>query len=205
MLETDFLNLNRNVMIALGYALQDILGLSTVVKGLACTPGTGLSVSLAAGRIYSLQNVDNLPYSTLPADTADQIMKQGINTAATVLALTAPTISGQSINYLIEAAYNEIDTNATLLNFYNSDDPETPYVGPNNTGQNVYTTRKGVVSLAAKAGAPATTGSQTTPSADSGYVGLYVVTIANGASSVVTGNISTAGGAPFLTTPFGTQ
>lgn len=204
-LETDLLNAQRNTMVALGFLIKDLLGASTVVAGLACTPGSGLNVSIAAGRIYSLQNLDSTAYSSLPADTTHQIMKQGILMDATTLSVPAPTTSGDSINYLIEAAYEDSDTGNTILDYYNAANPTQPYTGPNNTGQAQSTVRQGLISLIAKAGAQATTGSQTTPTADSGYVGLYVVTIAFGASSVVSGNIATASGAPFIVSPFGAQ
>jgi len=54
------------------------------------------------------------------------------------------------------------------------------------------------VTLQAKAGVAATTGSQTTPAADSGYTGLYVVTVANGQTQITAGNISQVAGAPIM-------
>lgn len=204
-LEDDILNAQKNVMIALGYLIKDVLGANTVVAGFACTPGTGLTVSIAAGRIYSLQNIDSTAYSSLAADTAHQTMKQGILLDPITLNVPAPTTSGDSINYLIEAAYQDSDAGNTILDYFDSNNPTQPFTGPNNTGQAQPTVRKGSVNLIAKAGTQATTGSQTTPAADSGFVGLYVVTIAFGASSVVTGNIATAGGAPFIASPFGAQ
>lgn len=204
-LETDILNAQRNVMVALGFLIKDILGASTAVAGLACTPGSGLNVSIAPGRIYSLQNIDTTAYSSLAADTTHQIMKQGILLNAETLSVPAPTTSGDSINYLIEAAYEDSDTGGIILDYYNAANPTTPYTGPNNSGQAQPTMRQGTISLIAKAGTQATTGSQTTPAADSGYVGLYVVTIAFGASSVVSGNITNASGAPFIVSPFGAQ
>jgi len=177
--------------------MRGLLGDGTMVTGLACTPGTGLTVSVAPGVIYSLQNVDNTAYSSLPLDTTHQIIKQGVLEDATVLAVPAPVTSGQSVNYLIEGSYQDSDTaNATLI-YYDSANPTQPFTGPNNSGTAQPTARKGIISLLAKAGTPATTGSQTTPAADSGYTGLYVVTVANGASSIVTGNISAVSGAPF--------
>jgi hypothetical protein len=197
-LETDQLHINRDVMVALGMLIQELFGTGTIVAGLAATPGTGLNVAIAAGRIYSLENVDNTAYSSLPADTTDQVMKQGILLEGTTLAVAAPTTSGDSINYLIEAAYQDNDSGPTLLNFFNSMVPTQPYIGPNNTGQTVYTVRQGLVSLQAKAGAQATSGSQTTPTPDSGYTGLWVVTVAFGASSLTSANIAPYAGAPII-------
>jgi hypothetical protein len=197
-LETDLLSTNRNVLIALGLLIQDIFGTSTFAAGLGCTPGTGLNVAIAPGRLYAIENVDGTAYSSLLADTTDQIVKQGILLQATTLAVAAPTTSGDSINYLIEATYQDTDTGATVLEFFNSNNPTQPYSGPNNTGQTVFTGRAGQVVLRAKAGTQATTGSQTTPAPDSGYTGLWVVTVAFGSSSIVTGNIAPYAGAPII-------
>ncbi|MGH8218983.1 MAG: hypothetical protein ACREUT_10535 [Steroidobacteraceae bacterium] len=204
-LETDILSTNRNLLIALGFLIQDLLGASTVVAGFACTPGTGLTVSIAPGRIYSLQNLDSTAYSSLAADTVHQIMKQGILLDAATLDVPAPATSGDSIDYLIEAAYVDVDVGDTILDYYDADNPTQPYTGPNNTGEAQPTGRAGQVNLIAKAGTAAATGTQTAPAADSGFVGLFVVTIAHGASSVVTGDIATAAGAPVIASPFGAQ
>ncbi len=196
-LETDLLNTNRNVLIALGMLAQDVLGSGTFVSGLGCTPGTGLTVSIAPGRIYSLQNLDNTAYSSLPLDTTHQIVKQGIALNAQTFACPAPATSGQSVNYLIEAAYADADSGNQVLMYYDASNPTQPYTGPNNSGASQPTVRQGIISLQLKAGAAATTGSQTTPAVDSGYTGLWVITVANGASSIVTGNIAAYSGAPF--------
>ena len=200
-LETDLLNTNRNVLIALGMLAQDLLGTSTLVSGLACTPNSpaAMNVLVAPGRIYSLQNVDNTAYSSLAANTTNQIVKQGISLATTTLACAAPSTVGYSVNYLIEAAYQDVDANAVALPYYNSSNPTQPYSGPANSGAAQSTTRQGQLVLVAKPGIAATTGSQVTPSADSGYVGLYVVTVAYGQTSIVAGNISAYSGGPFLT------
>jgi hypothetical protein len=52
-LETDVLNTNLYAMIGLGRLAMDVLGTSTVVSGLACTPTSvpSLSVNIGAGAI----------------------------------------------------------------------------------------------------------------------------------------------------------
>ncbi|MFT2657980.1 phage tail protein, partial [Escherichia coli] len=57
-LETDVLHTNLYAMIAIGRLCADILGTSTVVSGLACTPTSpaSMAVNIGAGAIYSLQN-----------------------------------------------------------------------------------------------------------------------------------------------------
>jgi hypothetical protein len=197
--DSDLLSMNKNAMVGLGLALQDIMSTPTFVSGLPCsqTVTPSLAVLLGPGRIYSLQNVDNTAYGSLAADTTDQIVKQGIQQGSITLATAAPTTTGQSINYLIQAAYQDSDTTNVVLPFYNSANPSVPFSGAGNSGAPLPTQRKGLLTVTAKPGIPATTGSQTTSAPDSGFVGLYVVTVANGQSTVTNSNISVFGGAPF--------
>lgn len=199
-LETDLLNTNKNVMIALAKLSSAVLGTSTVVNGFAVTPTSpaSLQVNVAPGEIYSMASIDASAYSSLAADTTHQIMKQGIVLDSQALTLTAPSTNGYSVNYLIQATYQDQDTNAVALPYYNSTNPSIPWSGPGNNGQAQYTARKGAVVLTAKAGVPAATGSQATPAPDSGNVGLYVVTVAYGQTQVVAGNISQYASAPFI-------
>lgn len=191
-LETDLLNTNRNTMIALGKLAGAMLGVSNnIVNGLAVVPTSpaGLTVNVNAGEIYSLQNVDNTAYSSLPADTTDTVVKQGILLQPGNLSCPAPTTAGFSINYLIEATYQDNDTGSVVLPYYNASNPSQAYNGPNNSGTAQATNRQGKVVLQAKAGIAATTGTQTTPAVDAGYVALAVVTVANGQSTITSGNI----------------
>jgi hypothetical protein len=199
-LETDILNTNRNTMVALGRLTQDVLGSSTLVSGLACVPTSvaSMAVNIGPGAIYGLQNIDNTAYSSLAADTTDQTVKQGVllASAGTQLTMTAPTASGNSVIYLIEAAYSEVDTGAVTLPFYNSANPAVPFSGPANNGQPSFTKRAGTVNVQAKAGVAGA--SPSAPAVDAGFVPLYYVTIAYGQTSITAANIVVAPGAPFL-------
>jgi hypothetical protein len=199
--DTDLLNTNRATMVALGLLAMDLLGTSTVVGGMACTQTVvaSLNVLIAAGRIYSLQNIDGSTYGSLASDTTHQVMKQGILLDAVTLATPAPTTAGQSINYLIQAAYQDSDTVPVVLPYFNASNPTGPALtGPGGLGAAQNTQRKGAINVTAKAGIPATTGTQTTPAADAGFTALYVVTVANGQASVTAGNIAKAPGAPLI-------
>ena len=199
-LETDILNTNKNSMIALSKLAAAILGTSTVVNGLTCGPTSpaSMQVQMSAGEIYETENVDATAFSSLAADTTHSIQKQGIMLDTLNLSCAAPGGAGQSINYLIEAQYQDSDTNLTVLPYYNASNPVQAYAGPNNTGASQATVRKGTVTLLAKAGIAATTGTQVTPSPDAGYVGLWVVTVANGQSTITSGNIAAYTGSPAL-------
>lgn len=196
-LDSDLLSLNRNTMVALGALAQAALGTNMVADGLACTP-SGLGVSVGPGSITQLSVVDSLAYGSLTADAASGLLKMGVNLAATPFALTAPATSGQSINYLIQATLQEADGGAIVLPYYNAANPAQAYAGPNNSGVAQNTQRIQRVQLQLKSGAPAITGGQTTPPVDNGWAGLYVITVTQGQTVVVTGNIVVLPTAPFL-------
>jgi hypothetical protein len=199
-LDTDLLSMNRNTMIALGYLAQLVLGTSTVVDGLACTPTApaSLSVMVGPGSITQLSVVDTLAYGSLAADGNDSLVKMGINLAATSFTVIPPTTSGQAANFLIQAALLEADTTPVVLPYYNAANPSQPYSGPTNSGvaQNALRTER--VQLQLKAGAAATAGSQVTPPIDNGWVGLYVITASYGQTAITSTSIATLPTAPFL-------
>jgi hypothetical protein len=200
-LETDLLNTNKYSMIGAAKLAHTILGDGPWLQGLACTANSpaALNVIVAAGQIYSLQNIDGTAYSSLAADTAHTILKQGILLGAVTLSTPAPATAGQSVNYLVQITYTDTDSGATVLPYYNSSNPSQAYSGPNNSGTAQNTVRTGVCSVLVKAGIAATTGTQVTPAPDSGYIGAYVVTVANGQTTVTAVNIVTLAGAPFIT------
>ncbi len=197
-LETDILSTNKDAMIGLAKLAEVVLGRVPVLIGLPCTPGTGLTVSVGAGQVYNLADIDATAYSSLAADTVHTVLKQGLLLDPVTLNCPAPGTVGQSINYLVEVAYQDIDTGAVVLPYYNSSNPAVPYSGPGNTGATNYTIRSGACTVQVKAGTAAATGTQTTPAVDAGFIDAYVVTVAYGAVSIVSGNISTVTGAPFL-------
>lgn len=200
-LETDLLGTNKNAMIGLSKLAAAILGTGTMLNGLACTPNSpaALNVLVAPGEIYSLQNIDGTAYSSIAADTTHSILKQGISLDTVTLSCPAPVTSGYSINYLVQVAYQDADTNAVVLPYYNASNPAQAYSGPNNSGTAQNTVRNGFCAINVKAGAAATTGTQTTPAADDGYTGAFVVTVANGQTTITSGNIAAVVGAPFIT------
>jgi hypothetical protein len=199
-IETDLLLTNKNTMTAIAKLCAAVLGVASCVSGFATsqTVVPSLGVLVAAGDIYSLQNIDGTAYSSLAADTTHSIVKQGISLDPVTLPITPPATAGFSINYLIQVGYQDSDTGSTVLPYYNASNPAIAYSGPANSGAAQPTKRAGIVSIQAKAGTAATTGTQTTPAPDAGYTGLYVVTVANGASTVVNGNIAALATAPFI-------
>lgn len=158
--------------------------------GLTATPGTGLAIALAPGAIYQYEAIDPTAWAGLSADTT-QWMLQGISfSSVTLTGFAAPGTAGQSITYLVEGQVQVLDNPAASLPFYNSGNPLVPtYIAQSPTRQNI-------VAFNIKAGAAATTGSQTAPAPDSGWVPLWSVTVANGESQILVGDITLAPNAP---------
>src|ERR1700733_10283862 len=109
--DVDLLLTNKNAMVGLGFALQAILGTTTLEDGLVCTPTSPatMTVNIGHGSIYSQQNIDNSAYGSLAAATPHQIEKQGIVLGVTNFSCPAPSTSGFSVAYLIEASYEDVD------------------------------------------------------------------------------------------------
>ncbi len=200
--QIDFLQAQQFAMQGLGFLALDILGTGTVCGGLACTATSpsSMAVSVAPGRIYELENLEATAWGLynatggLPADTNanHNILKQGILHDPVTLNVTAPVTTGQSVNYLVEAGYSDVDGNSTQVFLYNTASPSSPITATINT------TRFGSCVVQLKVGTPAATGTQVTPTPDTGFVGLYVITVPYGATSITAGNISVYSPSPFI-------
>ncbi len=199
-LSAQFMQEERNFMLGLAYMAEGVYGQPTMVDGLVCTGMTpaSLTVQIGPGHIWQLANVDGSAYGSLAADLTHLIMKQGINVDAETFTLGPPGTAGQSVNWLIQAQLLEEDTDNLVLPYVNSNNPQQPFTGPNNSGTAQPTTRKCTVMLSAKSGVSATTGTQVTPAPDPGYVGLYAVTVPYGATTLDGANIAQLDTAPFL-------
>jgi hypothetical protein len=200
-LDTDLLRANRDSMTAIGFLAQAVLGTGVVADGLSCTQTTvpSMSVVVGPGAITGLATVDPNAYGSLDADAVNALLKMGINLTSTTLGpMSAPSMAGQSVVYLVTAAFSETDATPIVLPYYNAANPSQPYAGPNNTAAAQNTRRVQSVSLGLVQGSAATTGSQTTPAATTGTVGLYAITIANGQTSIANTNIATIPTAPFV-------
>ncbi|MEE3500205.1 hypothetical protein [Acidiphilium acidophilum] len=199
-LDTDILNINRNVLVGIGALSAAVLGTTMVADGLGCLPSVpaSLTITLAPGSITQFGPVDANAYGSLAADTSEQIVKMGINLDPVTFTLTAPVSSGQSVNYLIEATFAETDAGPVVLPYVNAANPSVPYSGPGNSGAAQNTARIERVQLQVKPGAAAAAGTQTTPAVDEGWVGLYVVTVNYGQSAITASDIAALPQAPFI-------
>lgn len=193
-LDTDFLLLSKNAMLGIGKAFSCLMNnTSQVAHGLAGTQTTvpSLSITIGPGQVYNFVPIDATAYGALAADTTHSVMKQAINLdSVNVGPFAVPVTGGQSANHLVQAQYVETDSGSQVLAYYNSANPTQPQSGPNNTGTAQPTVRGGTIVFQIKAGTPAATGAQVTPAPDAGWIGLWVVTVANGAATIVNANIS---------------
>jgi hypothetical protein len=199
-LDTDLLTINRNAMIGIGFLAQAVLGTNTVADGLVCQPTipASLSISIGSGSMTQIGLVDVAAYGSIPADATDLVVKMGINVTSTSFTLAAPSSVGQSLNYLVEASFLEMDANPVVLPYYNASNPAQTFSGPSNTGSGQNTLRTQRVQLQLKPGVPANTGSQITPAVDAGWTGLYQITVAYGQTQISSSGIVTLPTAPFL-------
>jgi hypothetical protein len=198
-LSAQFLQAETNKMRAFGYVAEAMFGTDTVVDGLVCIPTVPatLVVQLTPGQIFQLAPVDDSAFGSLPVDVHN-IHKQGINVDTQSFTLVPPVTSGHAIDYLIQVALTEDDADELVLPYVNSANPSLPFTGPNNSGTSQPTTRRCRVQISAKAGVSATAGDQTPPAPDAGFTGLYVVTVAHGATQLSSAEIRQLDLAPFV-------
>jgi hypothetical protein len=203
--ETEFMEAQRFGYEAFGHFMHDVLGAAPLGQwafGFACAQTTvpGLSFLLGPGRLYAPEVLDATAMGQIlglgglgaDTDTDHKIFKQGLwRDTATLGPLVAPTTSGQSQVFLVEGQWATADDAVTLTQFYNVDDPDEPI------SENVTLYRRDLVSIQIKNGIAATTGNQVCPNADSGWVPLWAITLANGDTTITSSHISQAPGAPF--------
>ena len=195
--DTDILTFARANVVALAALAQTVLGAGPALSGFSCTPAAGLKISVGLGVIYEFHNLDDAAYGSLPP-TNYQVLKQGLSQNPTMLSCPAPSGAGQSIAYLVQIGQQDQDGSPVVLEFYDSSNPSVPYTGPNNSQAALNTVRASIAVVSVKAGVAAATGSQVAPAPDAGFIGAWVVTVPNGATSVNGGMIALAVGAPFV-------
>ena len=200
-LTADDLNKERDyTAIALGKIVSALLGQSTVVSDLTATAVASTSVptvQLSDGQLYELATLDPTAFGSLPVNSFPStatVMKQGLLLASrgdvNTFELTPPGTSGESIIYLLEAQYADLDADTQTITFYNVSDPTNP------TTATQPRVREGTISFVLKAGVASS--SPTAPSADAGYVPLYNIEVAYGQTVLSQSDITVASGAPFL-------
>lgn len=198
--DTDFLEAQRFAYQGVGLLMLDLFGTATQFGGFAATPTTpaSMSVRVGPGRIYKSEPLEATDWGGidgaggLEAVTAadSYIIKQGIRTTETLFVLEAPATVGHSIKYLIEGEFAEIDDPETASQFYNSISPTVPIQ------HDVSKRRRNVATLYLKAGTSGVT--PTVPATTAGRIPLWVVTVANGQTTITAPNIVAHDDAPLI-------
>lgn len=190
----------QNRMIEDSALAQAILGITTQITGFNCIPNSpaDLTVIVEGGTIFKMLETDATAFgsggSQLPVDT-NQILKYGVSTNNTTLNITPPGTIGYSRNDLVQIDLVEADADPETVAFWNGVTGNTPN-NPITQTLNVLRETNPVITV--KQGTAAPTGTQTTPSPDSGKAGVWVITTADGQTTITSGDIVQYSGAPFV-------
>lgn len=197
-LDTDVLTVAKDGYIGVSKIMESLLGHQQAAYGFNYSAvADSFQLRIDTGVLYQHLTLDSTGYGSLGTDS-QTVTKQGILETAQTFTCNPPATSGYAINYLIQAHVVSADTDAVVLPYYNSANPSMTFNGPNNTGVSQVTRRKDTCVLSMKTGTAATSGTQVTPTADTGYMPLYVVTVVNGQTILISGNVSIHDSAVFL-------
>ncbi|GBR19962.1 gp53-like domain-containing protein [Asaia spathodeae] len=169
----------RFAQIAIGRLAGALYGeVGTGASGFACSPGTGMTVTVSPGEIIQAGVIDASAFGVLPASTS-ALPRQYI--------LTDPvniTIPGAGATYIIYGTLSTADTANAVLPYFNSANPSQTFAGSGNGGANQPTVRSDYVTIGVASSLP------------SGSIPLWAVAVPSGATSVTAAMISAASGAP---------
>lgn len=190
-LDTDLLNIQRATMKSLGYLAQATIGLNTVIDGFTVVPTApaSMTVTVGPGSISTLSTIDQTSFGSLGYDS-NPLVKIGSIETYSSFTMAPPSVSGQSVNFLIEASFSEVDGTPVVLPYYNAANPSQSFAGVGNSGsaQNTQRLQKAVLTLLT--GTPAATGTQVTPGVSPGAVPVAVITVTYGQGTIGSGNIA---------------
>lgn len=142
-------------------------GQTNFVSGLKVSSPSSNVIRIGPGSYYESQDINS--------DTGTNVLKQAILLESVDIPATPPGSAGQSIDYLVQIRFK------TLIGS-NMAGSALPFLDPTNPLLEGLLLN-GELEISSKTGAAANTGSQVTPTADSGWVALYVVTATNGSTN----------------------
>lgn len=202
----DVLNSYKDAMIGLSRVAQLILGSSQAVASgfsIAAQSTPNMTLNLALGNILQNAPTDATPYGTLAADS-NTILQHGYTPAQVLSFDTTRLIAGQSQYAIVEVQFQQSDIvrpgdpDGGIPAFYNSLNPTVPLQGEDGLGGVLSTVRQGIANVNIIYGTPATTGSQTIPSASTGFIPLWAVNLTFGMTAITSAQISQHPSAVFL-------
>jgi hypothetical protein len=197
----DFLEAQKDYVRSIGQLAQVALGQSLRgASGLGCTAQStpNMSVNVAAGFILDMQAMDATPYGANPIDS-NLVYQMGEVLSQTLQLNTGGLSVGQSQWVLITAQWQQVDQIRTgdptggLLAYFNLDNPPQPLLGEGGNGENQPTVRIGACTIQPLYGEPAATGTQVAPLPQGTQVGLFLILLTAGQTSITQGEILTAG------------
>jgi hypothetical protein len=181
--ETHILDTNRSMQDAVhGLLRMTVNGPAAAGFEITASTPAGMSVVLAEGIVSQWASADATAYSSLSADSSNRL-KFGSYVGGVVTGFVAPTSTGQSRKYLISASFQETDTGATQLPYY---DPQTDqaFMGPT---QNTKRIQRAIINLTP--GAATNTGFEVAPATPVGALPLYVITVSYGQTTITATHI----------------
>ncbi|MCE2574393.1 hypothetical protein [Komagataeibacter sp. FNDCR2] len=182
-LDSDQLNAQRNTLVGIGHLAGLAYGQNTAAAGgFACTPGGGLTVTLAPGSLLAPGVVDGTAYGTLPASPS-ALVRQYVSRDPVTL-----DVPGAGATYIVYVTAFTRDTDDTVLPFYNAADPSVTYAGAGNSGQAAPTVRQDLAQPGVGMAVPP------------GAYPLWMLTIPAGTTTITADMIAPAAGAPFYDT-----
>lgn len=189
-LSADLLGAQVYGLIGDSNTLQAVLGSTqSVISNLLLSPTdpSSLTLNVTNGFLASLQPVDASSYGSLSANT-QSVLQLAFNLQTNVV-INQTLEAGQAQYVLIEAGFQQQDSDAQVLPYVNISNPAVPYNGPGNTGIAQDTIRNEVCVLTVKYGTPATSGSEVPPVVDSGQVAVAYVDLEAAQTTITSGQI----------------
>jgi hypothetical protein len=196
MRDFDFVMFEHDVLVGLGYAIQDLLSEMPVGPVVAGFPVSGTSpasllINVGAGRIYASAYPDPTAVGSIPQDMNALCVMQG-QFSQQQLQLTPPAVGLSQWNLIqVQFSANDVvrtgDPNGGVVPFYNSTNPTIP------NSASIATVRQHSATVQIIQGAAATTGSEVPPQPTFGWTPLYLVDLAGGQSQVTSNQLIPAG------------
>ncbi len=207
--DVDILNPQVQTLVAMAHLSQDVLfnsvnpltapnTYSTMLAGFDPSYNSNMTVTLAAGRIYTMAEVAQNAFSDYNSGSPDsrQVLQQGQADIQTLTFAAAPSTSGYSRIDLVQVSFSETDTDNIAVQYYNSANPAQPLNGPGGSGTTQPLVRTMAANVSVVTGTAAA--SPTAPSPSAGATGMFYVTVAYGQTSITSADVSLATNAPFL-------
>jgi hypothetical protein len=183
--ERDLLSTNRYALVGVGKLAEALLGTISqpVVSGFAATvSGTTMTLTLGKGQIYHPTIVDSVAYTTALGTDSNYLIKQGVKWSDTTLTIASVSGVGQERVDVVQAVFQEVDDDDTLLSYFNAADPSVPLQGVGGNNAQQPRRRTGEVVLSVVEGTEANAGAATAPAITG--LGIYTIRSLSATSSL---------------------